>query len=290
MSAPQEMNHIPAVSTYSEFRIGTLLIEMGKISMEDAQRVMRMHKEQGLRFGDAAKSLGLITDSDIQEVLSRQFDYPYLTDQNAFSNELVAAYQPFSPHVEILRAVRSQLMLRWFKEGHKSLAIASVASSEGTSRFVANLAVVFAQLGKNTLLIDANLRSPSQNKIFNLQNQRGLSDVVIGRSGIDAIANIRPFDHLSVLPAGTVPPNPQEIVSGPGFTEVLKFFSNIYDVILIDSPAFSVGADAHNIAAKAGGVLLVTRKHKTRTSDMNEIADSLDSNGTPIVGSVLVEY
>lgn len=283
-------NKIPSINTYSEFRIGTLLLEMGKISIEDAQKVMRLHNEQGLRFGDVAKNLGLITDADIQEVLSRQFDYKYLTTENVYSNDLFAAYQPFSPQVEMLRAVRSQLMLRWFNENRKSLALSSPKSGEGTSRFIANLAVVFSQLGKNTLLIDANLRAPSQNTIFNLTSKQGLSDVLIGRAGIDAISNIRHFEKLSVLTAGTIPPNPQEMVSGKGFAELVKFFSNIYDVVLIDSPAFSFGADAQTIASISGGILLVARKDKTQSSLLADIAEQLESHGTPIVGSVLVDF
>ena len=80
------------------------------------------------------------------------------------------------------------------------------------------------------------------------------------------------------------------MVSGSAFRESLKFFSNIYDVILVDTPPFSAGADAQTIASSAGGVMLVARKHKTRTSQMSDIAESLEANGTPIVGSVLIEF
>lgn len=290
MSLPEYTNPIPAMSNVSDYRIGTLLIEMGKISVDDAQRIVHMHKEKGLRFGDAAKRLGLITESDIQEVLSKQFNYPYVLEENVFSDELVAAYQPFSPQVEVLRRVRSKLMLGWFKEKHKAAAITSIESGSGNSRLAANLAVVFAQLGEKTLLIDANLRKPTQHQIFNLGNDRGLSDMVIGRAGIDAITHIIPFDKLSVLPAGTLPPNPQEIVSGARFRELVDFLRSIYDVVLIDTPAHSVGADAQNIAAAAGGAILVARKHKTRASEMTEAAEQLAVDQTSVVGTLLVDF
>ncbi len=286
----EHQSPIPVASNYSEFRIGALLIQMGKISVEDAQRIMSMHKEEGVRFGDAAKSLGLITEADIQEVLSKQFDYPYIIEEHTFSKALVAAYQPFSPQVEILRRVRSQLMLGWFKEKHKAAAISSIEEGSGNSRFAANLAVVFAQLGEKTLLIDANLRKPMQHEIFNLTATRGLSDMLIGRAGIEAITHITPFDKLSVLSAGTLPPNPQEIVSGSRFRELIGFLSSIYDVVLIDTPAHSVGADAQNIAAAAGGAMLVARKHKTKASEMSEVAEQLKNNSTPIAGTVLIDF
>ena len=290
MSLPEYTNPIPSLSNVSDYRIGTLLIEMGKISVDDAQRIVHMHKEQGLRFGDAAKRLGLITEKDIQEVLSKQFNYPYVLEEHLFSDELVAAYQPFSPQVEVLRRVRSKLMLGWFKEKHKAAAITSIESASGNSRLAANLAVVFAQLGEKTLLIDANLRKPTQHQIFNLSNERGLSDMLIGRAGIEAITHIIPFDKLSVLSAGTLPPNPQEIVSGTRFRELVDFLRSIYDVVLIDTPAHSVGADAQNIAAVAGGAILVARKHKTKASEMTEAAEQLTVDQTSVIGTLLIDF
>ncbi|MES1987320.1 MAG: chain length determinant protein tyrosine kinase EpsG, partial [Pseudomonadota bacterium] len=102
--------------------IGKLLLDLGKIKPEDAERILRLQKAENIRFGDAAQKLGLITEADIKQVLSLQFDYPYLQpNQGQFSKELVAAYKPFSKQVEALRALRSQLILRWFNEGYKSL-------------------------------------------------------------------------------------------------------------------------------------------------------------------------
>ena len=163
---------------YKDANIGKLLLDLGKITPEEAERVLRLQKAEDLRFGVAAQKLGLVTDADIHQALSLQFDYPYLQpNQGAFSKDLVAAYQPFSRQVEALRALRSQLILRWFNEGNKSLAIVAASESDGCSNLAANLAVVFSQLGEQTLLVDANLREPKQHKIFNLSERRGLSDI-----------------------------------------------------------------------------------------------------------------
>ena len=109
-----------------KFSIGHILLDMGKITPVEAERVLRLQKETGLRFGDAALKLGLITEADIQLVLAQQFDYPYLLPgQGNHPPELVVAYQPFGAQVEVFRAVRSQLMLRWFTSGHKALAVVS---------------------------------------------------------------------------------------------------------------------------------------------------------------------
>ena len=292
-----QMNQfIPPVSilpfnAVRESSMGRILLDMGKITPEDAERILRQQKETGMRFGEVAQSLGLITQADIEQVLARQFDYPYLQPgQGGFAPELVAAYQPFSTQVETLRAIRSQLMLRWFANGHKTLAIASVNPGEGTSLFAANLAVVFSQLGEQTLLVDANLRTPRQHQIFKLSGKQGLSDILAGRAELDVVAKVDSLVGLSVLQAGTLPPNPQELVSRSSFGELALNAANLYDVVMFDTCAFSSGADALAIAARAGGVLLVARKNKTSLADIAAVADQLGRVGAEVVGSVMVDY
>ncbi|RFP09703.1 MULTISPECIES: chain length determinant protein tyrosine kinase EpsG [unclassified Duganella] len=271
--------------------IGGLLLESGKISPENAERVLRMQKELGIRFGEAAQRLGLVTEADIQQVLARQFDYPYLQQgQGKYSDKLIAAYQPFSPQIETLRAVRSQLMLRWVARGRKSLVIAGVHSGEGASLFAANLAVVFSQLGEQTLLVDANLRTPSQHTVFGLTERQGLSDMLAGRANGDAITKIESFVDLSVLGAGTLPPNPQELLSRPAFGTLSAELESHYDVVLYDVPASAVGSDALAIAARLGGVLLVARRNHTPVADINALAEKMLHSGAEVIGSVLVDF
>jgi protein-tyrosine kinase len=287
---PQPASVLP-INAVRESSIGRILLDMGKIKPEDAERILRQQKEQGMRFGEAAQSLGLITESDIQQVLARQFDYPYLqSGQGSFAPELVAAYQPFSEQVEILRAIRSQLMLRWFASGHKTLAVASVNPGEGASLFAANLAVVFSQLGEQTLLVDANLRKPRQRKIFNLTGKQGLSDILAARADLSVVTKIESFIDLSVLQAGTLPPNPQELISRSAFNDLTVTMANQFDVVIYDTCAFSAGADALAIAARAGGVLLVARKNVTSLGEIGAVADQLSRIGAEVVGSVMVDY
>ncbi|TFW16405.1 chain length determinant protein tyrosine kinase EpsG [Duganella callida] len=281
---------VPPSGGRADSSIGGLLLESGKISPENAERVLRMQKELGIRFGEAAQRLGLITEADIQQVLARQFDYPYLQKgESSYSPLLVAAYEPFSAQVETLRAVRSQLMLRWFAS-HKSLAIAGINAGDGVSIFAANLAVVFSQLGENTLLVDANLRTPSQHSTFNVTGRQGLSDALAGRAGPDVIQRIPAFLSLSLLAAGTLPPNPQELLSRSGFQAMSQNLEAQHDIVLYDAPPFSVGADALAIAARAGGVLLVARKNHTLVADIDAMTEQLSHSGAKVVGAVMVDF
>ena len=275
----------------SGYSLGAIRVDSGRLKLEDVERILRFQKEQGLRFGDAAFKLKLVKEEDIQYALSKQFSCTYLVPgEGNFARELIAAYKPFSPQVEILRALRSQLMLRWFSEERKVLAIVSPGAQEGRSYLAANLAVIFSQLGERTLLIDANLRNPRQHSIFNLSLGTGLTSVLSGRAGQDAIVRIPFFTDLSVLAAGPVPPNPLELLGRPEFSRLLADARQYYDVILIDTPAGAAYSDTMTVAARAGGALMVTRKNHTRLDLAKALGAQLGTSGTHVIGSVLNKY
>lgn len=285
MNAPN-MQNIGA----SDRSIGAILVDAGRLKAEDAERIFRAQKEQGLRFGDAAVALGLVSEADIQLALSRQFDYPYLhRGDSKVSETVVAAYQPFSPQVEALRALRSQLMLRWFgaEVERKALALVSPEQGEGRSWIAANLAVVFSQLGERTLLIDADLRTPSQHRLFGMENRLGLSSILAGRGGPEAVQRVPELVDLSVLPAGPTPPNPQELLARPILAQTLAQLTASFDIVLIDTPPAKKFADATTIAVRASGALLLSRQDQTRINALRSLSTRLRDAGVVIAGSVL---
>jgi len=271
--------------------MGALLVDAGKLTLDGAERALRMQKDLGIRFGEAAVRLGLVSDDDVQEALARQFAYPYLPKGQAnLSPQLVAAYEPFSPQVESLRAIRAQLMLRWFARGRRALAVLGADPDDGAALFAANLAVVFSQLGEQTLLVDANLRTPQQHEVFGLRPRQGLSDLLAGRADLDVVLRVGGFVDLSVLPAGTLPPNPQELLSREGFRNLDTALANRYDVVLYDLAPFGAGADALAVAGRAGGVLLAVRKDHTRVAQLARMAEQLAEAGAEVVGAVVMEF
>jgi chain length determinant protein tyrosine kinase EpsG len=273
--------------------IGAILIDAGRLKVEAAESILRLQREQGLRFGDAAMQLGLLTQDDIDFAISRQFDYPYLLrGHSAVSEDLVAAYAPFTPQVEALRALRTQLMLRWFDTdvSHKALAIVSAERKEGRSFIAANLAIVFSQLGEHTLLIDADMRNSSQHRSFGLDNRAGLSAVLTGRGGPETIQRIPALRDLSVLPAGAQPPNPSELLARPEFAQLLKDLANEFDILILDTPAAADTADAQAITMRAGGGLIIARKNGTRAWRVRGIAEHAVQTSATIVGTVLNDF
>jgi chain length determinant protein tyrosine kinase EpsG len=294
-AAPQVLRAPPAVPAPprhagSDRSIGAILVDTGRLDAGAVESILRAQKEKGLRFGEAGIGLGLLKPDDIEFALARQFDYPCLmAGDESLSRDVVAAFNPFSPVVEQLRALRSQLMLRRFSggSGRKALAIISAGRGEGRSFIAANLAVVFSQLGERTLLIDADLRNPSQAGLFKLENRAGLSGILAGRAGREAIVRIAPMLDLSVLPAGVVPPNPQELLGRPAFAQLVQESAEDFDVILIDTPAARDCADAQNLAVRAGAALMLARKDRTSLPDLVQLARSLQQSGAELVGSVL---
>jgi receptor protein-tyrosine kinase len=273
--------------------IGAILVDEGKLTPSDAEQVLARQRELGWRFGEAAIELNLITDGDLRQALSKQYEFPYLiSGPDGVGKELIAAWNPFHPTVEELRVVRTQLLMRWFnpEAGRRALAITSACAREGRSFIAANLAVVFSQLGQRTLLIDADFRAPRQQSIFNVPDRFGLSSVLSGRTDLSAALPVSGLTGLSVLPAGPLPPNPLELLSRASFAAVLAKAQSEYDVILIDTPSLSEHADAQCVAFRTGDALLVTREHHTRVTQVERAARELSDASARIVGTLMNAY
>ena len=217
---------------------------------------------------------------------------PYLSrGESKVAEEVVAAYNPFAPQVEALRALRSQLVLRWFdsETAHKALAITSPGRHEGRSWLTANLGVVFSQLGERTLVVDADMRSPRQHLLFGVENRAGLSAALSGRGHAGHHpAGSRPARslgaagrHRAAQPAGASRP--------PSFGQLLQQLGAEYDVILIDTPAGSQFADGQTVAVRAWRALMVAQRNTSRIGLLRSYADMLQQAGASVVGSVLTD-
>lgn len=276
-----------------EHLIGAILLAAGKLKSSDLDRIIELHHRSGLHFGEAARRLGLIDEEDIQAALARQYDLPKLIPgAEGASPELVAAFQPHHPCTEELRGLRTQLLLRWLDPaaGRRVLAITSPGRGDGRSYVAANLAVVFSQLGLRTLLIDADLRNPRQHRIFNIPDRLGLAAVLAGRADANAHIAVPGCSKLSLLPAGALPPNPQELLSRPMLASLLGELEVKFDLILIDTSAALAFSDSKSVAFRAGSALVLARKNHTRIVDTNNMIRELNDTGTRIVGTVVNSF
>jgi chain length determinant protein tyrosine kinase EpsG len=274
----------------SERSIGAILVEEGKLTAAEVERVLERQRREKIRFGEAAVRSGYVTEDDIRFALALQYDMPHFTPSSEGpSRELVAAFAPFHPRTEEFRALRTQLMMRWYKpeEGRKALVIASPEPGEGRSYVAANLAIAFSQLGARTLLVDADMRNARQHRIFGLPDVQGLSTLLAARSDHKSTFPVPGMTRLSVLPAGPLPPNPQELLSRPVFAALMKDLQQVYDVMIIDTPPARHFADTQGITFRAGDALVVTRKNHTSVANTQKVIKELAATGARVVGTVV---
>lgn len=274
--------------------IGAIIRDTRNLSAEQVERVLAYQREKGLRFGEAAIALGFVSADDVVFALAQQFHYPYAPGEGSkHDEELVALSQPFSSQAEAFRALRSQVMMRVFAENQatrRALAVVSPDSGDGKSYVAANLAVVLAQLGGRTLLVDGDMRQPRQHDIFKLSARAGLSGVLSGRSEQQVIQQVAGVPSLFVLPVGSVPPNPLELVERPAFGLLIRELVSKFDHVLVDTPARAHGSDGVVIAARCGAALGIARRNESRVKAMRELADSVAQTPAELVGFLMNEH
>lgn len=273
--------------------IGEILIDAGRLDPRSAVQIADAQREHGIRFGEAGVRLKLLRPADVEFALAHQFSYPYLPPEGtALSPSLVCAFEPFGRIAEQLRSIRTRLVLQQARAGVShphSIAVVSPARGEGRSFMAANLAVVFAQSAERVLLIEADMRAPSQHRLFGIANHAGLSNVLMGREGLECAVRIQEFDHLSVLTAGSQPPNPQELLSRTSWPELLRQASVRYDRIIVDTPGAQPFADAYLVAAQCSTTLLVARANATNGKALSRVHGSLRETAANVCGAILNE-
>jgi len=273
-------------------RIGSILAEVRELTADQVQRIANHQRDTGQRFGDAAVALGLASTDDVLQALSQQFQYTYAPEsaRNA-SPELVMLHKPFGAQAESIRAIRSQLLMRQLGDGrgHAALAVVSPDPGDGKTYFAANLAVGMAQLGGRTLVIDADLRGPRLHEVFGVDNTVGLSGILAGRGSDQVIQQVPRVPSLFVLPVGTTPPNPLELIERPAFGLLMRELATKFDHVVVDTPAAVYGADATVIAARCGAALIIARKNTSRIAWLQDLLGSFAGSPAKVAGVVVNE-
>ena len=228
-------------------------------------------------------ALGFASRDDVLYALAQQFHYPYAPEaEQGVSEELVVLREPFSARAEAFRALRSQIIMRVnaADEPRRALAVISPDAGDGKTYCAANLAVTLAQLGGRTLLVDADMRGPRQHEVFGLEAGAGLSGILAGRSDSQVIQQVAGVPSLFVLPVGTTPPNPLELVERPAFGLLMRELSSKFDHVIVDTPAADLRRRRAVIAARCGAALIVARKNASRVAWLQELVASFA--GSPV--------
>lgn len=275
-------------------RIGDLVRQVRGLSEQQVGQVMALQRQRPLlRFGEAAVALGLASEHDVLWALSQQHAYPYARGgESGLGAELVLAREPFSRQAEHFRRLRSRLLAGVLAPhpARRALAVASADRGDGKTYFAANLAVALSQLGARTLLIDADLRTPRLHSLFGLPGGSGLSNVLARRQqGAPSILAVESLPGLFVMPAGTLPPNPVDLVQRGTLDALLQEMAGTFEHVLVDTPAACHGADGAVIAGKAGAALLVARRHASRLAPLQALLRELGERPVALAGVLVNE-
>jgi protein-tyrosine kinase len=291
--------------------ISELVAQYG-LSAADVERALDAARRTGSNFAQAARELGLLKLSETLTEASpptQNSSSPLGVIATAMQRlstsralalrqgaeltpgaELRHSFEVFHPRSEKMRSLRTELLLL-AEPTHQANAVAvmSANSGEGRSQFAAELAIAFAQLGRRTLLVDADLRRPHQHVLFGHTNESGLADA-LESEGTPLVHRIAGPAQMFICEAGPAGRNPLELLSGGAFGRVLFEWKRAYEFIIIDTPPLSQFADALAVASIVGRVLILTRTQYTSFKDMRGLLRRLEGSRAQVLGAVMQDF
>lgn len=276
--------------------LGQILLQAGCLKGDDIDVVLEQQKIDRSKFGQIAISRGLAGMSDVLWALAQQTGAARPSPQAeslGFSDELVVAQAPLGPAAEVIRGLAAQLLAPGSASpgsARRSLAFVSADVGDGKSYLVANLAVLSALSGVRVAVVDADLRSPRQHQLLLSlpQSGPGLAQVLTGERMLrDVMVGLPDLPNLDLLPAGSVPGSPVEVLQQSGLELLLQGLAMQYDCVLVDTAAMSQGIDANLVAKGCGTAVALARKGRTRIEHVHAGLSRLQRDGVALAGLVM---
>lgn len=203
--------------------------------------------------------------------------------------ELFALNDAKSTTAEALRNIRTNISFRLKGKDDKSLVVTSANPGEGKSLFAINMAILFASMGKKTVLIDSDMRKPRIHKLTDIERSPGLSDALIGEVRLSSIIKHVLLPNLYVIPAGTLPPNPAELLTNDRMDEFQQKFNKTFDIIIYDTPPMMSVTDSLILSKATGNTVLIIKGGETERKAVKHAARQLEELDAKILGTVLNE-
>jgi capsular exopolysaccharide synthesis family protein len=270
------------------------LARLAKLSDAQISQIRGYGAAQGISFLEAAVATGAVKREFLMTALAKQYNYPIIEGDaglSRLSNELVMGHEPFGPAAEILRSMRTAIVSSAVTQGIRSFAMVGARPEQGVSFLAGNLAVAFAQMSVNTLLVDANLRDPRIAGMFGADpNGEGLSDILLHMQLEDLPITHDVLPGLSILGSGGVPPNPQELICGADFMALSAKFARDYGIVIYDTPNAMEYSDAYVIGSRVGAGILVGRQNNARFDDLKTVSQKLREYHCTIIGTIANDF
>ena len=201
------------------------------------------------------------------------------------STKLLTAASTFAVK-EAYNSIRTNLLFTQQGEKCPIFVVTSPTANNGKTINSANLAINFAQMGKKTLVIDADMRNPSLHKLFSLSSRNGLSEILAGLTDNITVTKTD-IENLSVLTSGKIPPNPTELLSSPRMDKLLDFVKEHYDCVFIDTPPVNIVTDATVFSQKATGYVIIVKTDTTNIPELKTTVSTLQGINANILGFIL---
>lgn len=200
--------------------------------------------------------------------------------------ELPVLKNPYSPVTSAFEILQTNLAFTVYDKTLKVIVVTSSNPSEGKSFVSANLAVALSQLGRKVLLVDADMRCPRQNLVWEIPNLVGLSNVLVGQSKLQNTVQ-KPLLTLDVLPVGKIPPNPLKLLESQRMSSLIKQAEEEYDYVIIDTPHLTAFADGLVLSKLADGILMVVRPGIVDSDTAKVVKNRLEQSGQQVLGMVV---
>lgn len=205
--------------------------------------------------------------------------------------EFIVSKKPDSIPSEAFRALRTRVQFSKIDENSlKTILITSPAPQEGKTTVAINLAGSFAQAGKNTLILDCDLRKPRIHSLFGVNKQPGLIDHLFNKATLDQIIRKSEIDGLSFITSGTIPPNPAEMLGSQAMKDLLVKIKMLFDIIIIDSPPIIAVTDSEMLSASVDGTIVVVSAETTELDLLKKSVELLKSDKITLLGTVLNNF
>ena len=202
--------------------------------------------------------------------------------------KMITVTDPTSVDTEQFNTIRTNIKFSNVDKDYKTLMVTSSNISEGKSTVSANIATTFAKQGLHTLLVDSDLRRPTVNATFGIDNPQGLSNYLSERNfDINSIIYKTSVKNLYVMPSGPIPPNPSELIGSKRMAELIKKLSDQLDLVIFDAPPVLSVTDAQIVSTNVDGTILVVRANKTEKAAVKEAVRLIKQVGGHIIGTVL---
>lgn len=208
-------------------------------------------------------------------------------DYTSGPRDLIVAKEPKSPISEQYRTIRTNITYSSVDTQIKSVLFTSATPSAGKSTTAANVAIAYAQAGKRTLLLDADLRRPTTHYTFEMNNQKGLSTAIVNEMPLENVIRETEIENLDIVTSGPVPPNPSELIASNKMEHFFKTITMQYDMVIVDSPPILAVTDAQLLSKLVDGTILVTNVESNNKDSLAHAKDLLNKADSNLIGVVL---